>query len=83
MIDGKAKAIPSPDVGRSPLGIASGGEVLICDLCGEDAIMSGGDRDLALCPAHLALYYPDLAALHTAISAVKRMVRRRRNGRLN
>ncbi len=78
MIDDKTTVVPSYDVGRSRLRVAGGAEVPICDLCGEDAIMTGGDPDVALCAAHLALHHPDLATLHAAITAAKRAVRRRR-----
>jgi hypothetical protein len=57
--------------------------VPVCDLCGEDAVMTGmrGKQPVALCALHLPQFDTELASLYATIMDIKLAIRRRREGR--
>jgi hypothetical protein len=55
----------------------------VCDVCGEEAVMTGmrGKQPVALCAVHLPEFDAELADLYAAMIDVKRAAQRRRDTR--
>jgi len=59
--------------------------VPVCDICGEEAVMTGmrGKHPVALCAVHLPQFDAELADLYAAMIDIKLAARRRRDDRTN
>jgi hypothetical protein len=57
----------------------------VCDVCGEEAVMTGmhGKQPTALCAVHLPEFDAELADLYAAMIDIKLAARRRRDRRTN
>jgi hypothetical protein len=72
-------------VGEPRVATAGTPTVPVCNVCGEDAVMTGmrGRQFIALCAVHLPQFDAELADLYAAMIDIKRAARRCRDGRAN